>query len=201
MKIATILFILICSFVSIAQTPVNTKFDIVDFSKKFETAKWLVTYDLVAWKTSDEVMKQDKAELAKLGREWFCFQDKKNIWNAVYGKIENGRFNLVFHFTLDSDQKVSRSTEKIDAEFLNLHAKALVTANEKVLETLGDKDAPIFNQYIKQNADKTFTVWLLPAFQTNGVAVYGGEAIYTIDKSAEIVIKDESYFQENFRGF
>jgi hypothetical protein len=102
---------------------------------------------------------------------------------------------------MDKDQKVSKSTEKIDADFLNLHAKVLATANKKLSETLKDKNVPRFNQYIKQNADKTFTVWLFPAFQTNGLAVYGGEAIYEIDKTGEKITKDESYFQKNFRGF
>src|ERR1044071_5361751 len=62
-------------------------FDIQDFNKKFETAQWLVEYDEVAWKTSDVVMTEDKGELAKLGAEWFCLQDKNKVWHAVYGKL------------------------------------------------------------------------------------------------------------------
>lgn len=201
MKLTTIIFLLIFTLVSFAQTKDSPKFDIADFNKKSVVAKWLVEYDLVAWKTSDEAMKQDQSELAKLGREWFCFQDKNNLWHAVYGKYENDKFNLVFHFTMDKDQKVVKSSEKIDADFLNSHAKVLMTANRKLFEKLKDRDVPVFNQYIKQNADKSFTVWLLPAFQTNGVAVYGGEAIYEIDQAGDNVLKDESYFQENFRGF
>ncbi|HEY0428561.1 MAG TPA: hypothetical protein VGC76_12340, partial [Pyrinomonadaceae bacterium] len=61
--------------------------------------------------------------------------------------------------------------------------------------------APAFNQYIKLNADKTFSVWMLPAFQTNGTAVYGGEFIYTIDQTGNKITKDESYYQGGFRGF
>lgn len=201
MKLTTIIFLLIFTLASFGQTKDSPKFDIADFNKKAKVAEWLVEYDLVAWKTSDEVMKQDKAELEKLGREWFCFQDKNKLWHAVYGKYENAKFNLVFHFTMDKDQKVAKSSEKIDADFLNLHAKVLTTANKTLSETLKDSDAPRFNQYIRQNADKTFTVWLLPAFQTNGVAVYGGEAIYEIDKTGDKITKDDSYYQENFRGF
>jgi hypothetical protein len=61
--------------------------------------------------------------------------------------------------------------------------------------------APAFNQYIKLNADKTFTVWILPAFQTDGTAVYGAEFIYTIDATGNKITKDESYVQSTFRGF
>lgn len=51
-------------------------FDVVDFNKKAEIAQWLVEYDNVAWKTTDVLVAQDKAELTKLGPEWFCIEDK-----------------------------------------------------------------------------------------------------------------------------
>ena len=175
-------------------------FDTADFSAKVEVAEWLVAYDTVAWKTTDVLLKLDKAELARLGQEWFCFQDKRGQWHAVYGKLENNKFELVAHFVVQSDEKISRTTDKVDEEFLVLHARALITARTKQKESI-PADSPLHNQYIKRNADKSFTVWILPAFQPNGMAVYGGEFIYTIDPSGEKVTKDESYFQGNFRAF
>ena len=204
MKVVSILLILFAfTFFTFGQKDSKTapKFDTVDFNKKFEVAEWLVRYDLVAWKTTDELMKQDKKELEKLGAEWFCFQDKNNLWHAVYGKFENNKYNTVFHYTMDSASKITRVTDKIDEEFLNSHARALATANKQVITALKGADAPRFNQYIKQNADKTFSVWILPAFQTNGVAVYGGEYIYTLDQTGNKITKDESYTQADFRGF
>lgn len=197
--LSTVLLILTFAFSVFAQT--EPKFDIVDFNQKVKVAEWLVKYDSVAWKTSDEVMKQDKSELAKLGAEWFCFQDKNNLWHAVYGKYANGKYDVVFHFTMDGDSKIVKTDEKLNQDFLDLHAKTLSTANKQLQTALKDVDAPRFNQYIKQNEDKTFNVWLLPAFQTNGIAVYGGEFIYTIDQTGERITKDESYFQGAFRGF
>ena len=204
MKTTTILlFILTLAFTVFGQKTRSDApiFDMADFNKKFEVAEWLVKYDIVAWKTSDVVMDQDKIELEKLGREWFCFQDKTNLWHAVYGKYENDKFNLVFHFTMENDSKIKRTEDKIDAEFLNLHSRALITANKQLEIALKDVDKPAFNQYIRQNADKTFAVWLLPAFQTNGIAVYGGEFIYTTDPTGNKIVKDESSFQGSFRGF
>lgn len=197
--LSIVLLILTISFSVFAQT--EPKFDIVDFNQKVKVAEWLVKYDSVAWKTSDEVMKEDESELAKLGAEWFCFQDKNDLWHAVYGKFEEGKYNAVFHFTMDDDAKISKSDKKIDQEFLNLHAKALSNAGKQLQIALKGNPAPRFNQYIRQNEDKTFNVWIFPAFQTNGMAVYGGEFIYTIDKTGEKITKDESYFQGNFRGF
>jgi len=204
MKILLTIFILFTfTFFAFGQKDSKTapKFDIADFNKKFEVAEWLVRYDLVAWKTTDELMKQDKKELEKLGAEWFCFQDKNNLWHAVYGKFENNKYNLVFHFTMDNASKITLVTDKIDEAFLNSHAQALATANKQLTAALKDADVPRFNQYIKQNPDKTFNVWIFPAFQPNGFAVYGGEYIYTIDQTGSKITKDESYSQSNFRGF
>jgi len=184
------------------QSPSTTKptFDVADFNKKFEIAQWLVAYDTVAWKTSDLVMAADKAELDRLGREWFCFQDSKGVWHAVYGKLEKNKFDQVFHYVVDGTGKIARTTDKIDEEFLVAHAKALSLAQKKLGEAI-PAGSPMHNTYIKRNDDKTFTVWLFPAFQTDNVAVYGGEFVYTIDATTEKITKDESYFQGGFRGF
>lgn len=202
MKYARILCLAFLPLVVFGQSPKKTEpaFDIADFNKKFEIAQWLVAYDTVAWKTTDLVMAGDKAELARLGREWFCFQDAKGIWHAVYGKLEQNKFDQVFHYVVDGAGKITRTTDKIDDDFLIAHAKALSLAQKKLIEVL-PAGSPTHNSYIKRNDDKTFNVWLLPAFQTNNVAVYGGEFVYTIDAAAEKIAKDESYFQGAFRGF
>lgn len=197
----TIVVLLFCmSGFAQRPSPKGPEFDIEDFNKKVAVAEWLVEYDGIAWKTSDVVMQQDQKELEKLGAEWFCFKDTKGSWNAVYGKLTDAGYEMVFRFVIDSSGKVSRSLEKVDQDFLNSHARAL-SAGRKKLTAAIPPNSPRFNQYIRQNADKTFSVWMLPAFQTDGTAVYGGEAIYTIDATGEKVLKDESYFQPNFRGF
>ena len=200
----TILIILIFALASFGQAKKNggPDFDIADFNKKMEVAEWLVEYDLVAWKTTDVVVKEDKAEIAKLGREWFCFQDEKGIWHAVYGKYADGKYRQVFHYTVGTDSKITKTDKQIDADFLNLHGRALATANKEMLSNFEKTDGlPRFNQYIRQNSDQTFDVWLFPGFQPNGYAVYGAEFIYTIDKTGSKILKDESYMQENLRGF
>jgi hypothetical protein len=176
------------------------EFDIVDFNKKFEVVQWLVTYDTVAWKTTDLALASDKAELARLGKEWLCFQDKNGVWHAVYGKLENNKFDQVFHYVVDSAGKITRTKDKIDEAFLVSHARALDLAQARLNDSI-PPNSPTHNSYIRQNADRSFTVWLLPAFQTDNVAAYGGEFVYTIDPAAERITKDESYFQGAFHGF
>ena len=173
--------------------------DIDDFNKKFELVQWLVEYDNVAWKTTDVVMALPKEQLSGLGPEWFCFQDKNKLWHAVYGKLTGEKYEIALHYEMDSAEKIKSSTEKIDQDFLNRHALALKTARDKLAATI-PPGSPTFNQFVRLNADKTFSVWLFPAFQPERLAVYGGEGVYTIDAAGKKIVKDESYFQLSFRG-
>lgn len=200
--IAVLTLAIFLGFSAIGQTPKVTgpSFDVVDFNKKAQIAEWLVQYDEVAWKTSDVVMKESKDELAKLGGSWFCYQDSQNLWHAYYGKLAGDSFDPVFHYTFDRSGKITRLKENGDQKLLNSYAKALALANAK-LETVLSKGAPRFNQYIWKYPDDTFGVWLLPAFQPDGIAVFGGEAYYVIDKMTTKVVKEDTYFQPNFRGF
>ncbi len=200
-KIAILVLVFTFAVLAAAQKPAEIpNFDAADFSKKAETAEWLVEYDNVAWKTTDFVLAQDPNELKRLGKEWFCFQDKSKLWHAVYGKLSDGKYEVVFHLTMDGEEKITKTDSKIDQDLLNTYAVALATGRAKLSASI-PADSPRFNQYIKQNSDKTFSVWLLPAFQENGLAVYGGEGIYTIDATGKKIVKDDSYFQKDFRGF
>ena len=195
--------LLLCTFTCYTHAQKLPKnFDAADFDKKAAVAEWLYQYDKVAWVTSDSAMAQDKKDIERLGKEWFCFEGENGMWHAVYGKYENDQFKLVFHFTCDTLGQVRRSYAPLNTVKLDLHARALQTAANQLAARKDSASMRMrFNQYIRRNADKTFTVWLLPAFQPSGIAVYGGEFIYTIDPSGNPVIKDDSYFQGEFLGF
>jgi hypothetical protein len=175
-------------------------FDIADFSRKAEVAEWLCAYDEVAWRTTDSVLVQDSAELVRLGPEWFCFQTKNKLWHAVYGKYQNNRYDLVFHYVVDTLNRVSRTFEPVDTSMLFPCSRALNTANRQVQPMKDTMDIG-FNQFIRKNEDSTFTVWIFPSFQSDNYAVYGGEFIYIIDPSGERIIRNDSYFQGQFRAF
>jgi hypothetical protein len=196
--ILLIVILFLCLQASAQKT--RESFNIEDFNEKFEIVQWLYEYDAIAWWTTDSVMTQDQNELEKLGQEWFCFKDSTGIWHAVYGKLNDNQYNLVFHYIVDKDQKVKKTTDDINQEFLNSFAQALKQANNQ-FDPLKDTINIRFNQYIRQNHDKTFEIWILPAFQTNGVAVYGGEFYFKIDPSGQNIISKDQYVQKAFRGF
>jgi len=191
---------LLSSLTALGQNSKGMTFDIADFNEKLATAAWLYVYDAVAWWTSDSIMTHSQDELLKLGNEWFCFQTEDNNWHAVYGKYENDEMDVVFHYLVDTAYQVSRIYEPIDTIFLNKHVRALITANKEMV-AIRESINLRFNQYIKQNEDNTFTVWIFPAFQPNGVAVYGGEFIYEIDPTGMNILENKSYYQGQFRGF
>ena len=196
----TIVLLILSSLTVFGQKKNGLTFDINDFSQKAKTAEWLYLYDAIAWWTSDSVTTEKEEDLQRLGGEWFCFQTKDKNWHAVYGKYENDKMDVVFHYLVDTTYKVSKTSELVDIEFLNSHARALITANNQIA-SIRDSIQINFNQYIKQNEDKTFTVWIFPAFQPNYLAVYGGEFIYTIDKTGTTILENNSYYQGRFKAF
>ena len=192
--------LILFSLTVLGQKNKGLTFDIKDFSEKATTAEWLYMYDAIAWWTSDSVMIQDSIELKRLGSEWFCFQTEDNNWHAVYGKYENNDFDLVFHFLVDTSYNVSRIYQPVDTSLLNRYSRALITANNQI-RAIKDSINIRFNQYIKQNDDKTLSVWIFPAYQPNGLAVYGGEFIFKIDTEGIKILNDNSYYQGQFRAF
>ena len=175
-------------------------FDIEDFNKKAHLAEWLYEYDMIAWWTSDSVMTEEKSEIAQLGSEWFCYKDEKNIWHAFYGKDENGVFKTVFQYEIDSTNTVRKSNSKTDTTILNSYSRALVNS-VKQIEDLKDSVNLRFNKYLRRNTNNEIEVFILPAFQPNGTAVFGGEFHFTFNSTGNKLISSEEYYQGSFRGF
>ncbi|MCS4227009.1 hypothetical protein [Sphingobacterium sp. BIGb0165] len=199
MKIIFTVLLISLMAITYGQASKEQHFDLVDFNKKREIAEWLYKYDMIAWQTSDSVLAQDKKDLARLGGEWFCLE-KDGIWHAVYGRYQNNAFDLVFHFKVDKTGQVRKTTEIIDTTLTHRFSRALQTA-AGLMKQYNEGVNLKFNQYIRENADQTISVWILPAFQPNQTAVYGGEFCYTFDPSGTKILKDESYFKGQFKGF
>lgn len=95
--------------------------------------------------------------------------------------------------------EVERTDESIDTSILNRYSRALQTAKKQFSASIDTLNLG-YNQYILENEDNTLSVYILPAFQTNNVAVYGKEFIYTIDETGNNILKDDSYTQNQYSG-
>ncbi len=199
-KTFTLLFLISCHFWAFSQSKAKStfKFDLVDFTKKQKQAEWLYQYDQFAWITSDSVAAENIKEHTRLGEEWFCYQDNKRVWHGIYGDYKNGKFDVVFHYT-GTPTKVKEVKMPVDTLILHRYARALNTAHVALNSKHKDDIVDIrLNQFIQKNADKSFTVWLLPAYQSNETLIYGGEFTYQIDSTGKILLKDDSYFKGTF---
>ena len=168
------------------------------FYQKLDTVQWLCAYDDIAWRTSDSVYATPKEEQQKLGGQWFCFQ-VGNIWHAAYGKYENNSFTTVYHYWVDTNNIIKRVNSQIDSSLSNSFSRALINSRNQ-LDLYNDSIRVQFNQYIKKNNDNTISVWLLPAFSTKGIAVYGGEFYYLYDNTGNNLLH-KSEFAKKYRGF
>jgi hypothetical protein len=192
--------LILSSLIAFGQKNKGLTFDIMDFNHKATTAEWLYEYDAIAWWTSDSVMLGDSLEKSRLGSDWFCFQTQDNNWHAVYGKYENYSFDLVFHYLIDTSYNVKRVYQEVDTAVLHGYSRALQTANQYI-KPHTDSVNLRFNQYIKQNDDRTYSVWVFAAFQPNHWAVYGKEFILIVDESGKTIVEDKSFYDTEFRGF
>lgn len=167
---------------------------IKQFNLKMDTVYWLCEYDDIAWWTSDSVFATPKEEQAKLGAEWFCLK-KDAVWHALYGKYRNNRFEMVYHYEVDTNQVVRRVYTQIDTLTVNSHSRALMNGG-KLHKDYPDSIKVRFNQYIRRNPDNSLSVWFLPAFTTKGIAVWGGEFYYLFDATGNHLISKVEYSQE-----
>ena len=147
------------------------KFDNADFNKKYTVAKWLQQYDDFAWITSDSAAAEHPDLYKRLGDEWFCYIDARNMWHGVYGDYENGKYDFVFHYQGNS-KKIKQTPFPADTALLSKYGKAIHIAHKEFDEKVKPLIGKIhFNHYIKRNPNKSFTVWYLPAYQSNETVV------------------------------
>ena len=175
-------------------------FDVKDFNRKFKTARWLNDYENVTWATTDYLAKQDPGKLKKIGRDWFCYQDRDSVWHAVYGSFDGNRYDVVFFLRIDSTYKVTEEQDIPSQSFLVPYARAIETAYARLIRDHKDLQVQL-SLYIRKNGDGTFSVWFFPSMLQNGMAVYGGEFSYLLDASGTKILSSSGYYTGKFKGF
>ena len=106
---------------------------------------------------------------------------------------------MVFHFTVDSAYHIKRVYTTPDSSLLNGYSRALMTVNI-LLNKMKDTVNLAMNQYVRKNGDTSYTVWCFPGVQRDNTVAYGGEFIYTLDRTGNYITSDSSYFQ-GFHSF
>jgi hypothetical protein len=171
--------------ISAAQDTVATigGFPYAVFSDSEAIARWILSYDRVAWVTSDSVLAAPADVRSQLGGEWFCYQEQGR-WHAVYGRYstDSDRYHVVFHYESSSNLQFRTTTLPVDTASLLPLARALSHGRSAFPDSLTGTGAA-FNQYLRRLPDSTMEIWYLPAQQSNGLITWGVEVhqLYTAD--------------------
>lgn len=150
-------------------------FPVEEFDENLATARWLVAYDRCAWRSTDELLKQPRESLQGLSPVWLCLE-QGGAWDAVYGQWDEAadQYRVAFHYRVARDTVVLTRTP-LDTARLNSAARAISTTLRSLPAAFAQSGAR-FNTYVQPRGDSALSVWVLPAWQTNGVALFGAEA-------------------------
>jgi len=197
-----LLILLTCLLLSpvVHAAPLPRDFDVKDFNRKFKTAVWLNDYENVTWATTGFLGRQDDEKLKRIGRDWFCYQDRDSVWHAVYGNFDGSRYDVVFFLRIDSTYKVTEEKDIPPQSFLVPYARAIETAYAQLMRDHKDLQVQL-SLYIRRNSDGSFMVWFFPSMLQNGMAVYGGEFSYTLDPAGSKILSSSGYYTGKFKGF
>ena len=153
-------------------------------------ARWLVSYDRVAWASTDLLLEQPEEELAKLTPEWFCYEDDGG-WHAVFGHYdpESDQYDALHHFRVD-DQFVARAvSEPVPAERALPSARA-IRASRPLLEAELSNLRLRMNTYVRAS-EESLEVWYLPAMLDDGRCIAGGEFCFRFDREGKKLLGKE----------
>ena len=166
-------------------------FPIEDFWANDSTARWLIAYDNCAWRSTDKLLERPPAERTGLSPIWMCLNEASG-WHALYGRYDEttDRYQVRFHFRVTRDS-VTPATTPLDTARVGSAARALAAAVRDLPE-LFRKSGARFNTYVQFRSDSALSVWVLPAWQPNGVALFGAEARFDYQPGGRVRIGTHS---------
>jgi hypothetical protein len=204
-KYLFLFLILLPAFLTgVAQNSPKTIPDSSILNQEISMAEWMTAYDEVASLVSDSLRPFRTEPIQRLSTPGFCLQDANGLWHIVFGKTENGRwFTPIFDYSLDSSFLLSNNLQTADTVLYSVFSHILWLSAEK-MKGISDSAGIHLNQYIRRISADQIEVWILPAFQPSGQAVYGGEwkFIYTFSESGQVRLQSDlsaSYFS-GFKG-
>ncbi len=198
MKLSCLIIALLFVQTLCAQKP--APFPLAAFNSKLETARWMVDYDTVAWRLSEMVTTVSWEELGRMGREWFCYKGDDGLWNGIFGKYKDGQYDVVLHYKIWRADSVDVVCDPPDTAMLGAVSRAIGLAYREAGYVLG-KSYVKFNKFVRYHADRTVSVWLMPALAPNEIALYGAEFHYRFDATGTAILSRDEYYQGSFKGF
>lgn len=175
--------------VLLAPVPLHAQaqsFPAAEFEANLATARELLAYDRCAWRSTDALLRQPRSELTGLSPVWMCLQ-QEGMWHGLYGRFDAAadRYEVRFHFELAGDS-VSPGRRPVDTTRVAAAARALAATLGSMPEAFTRTRAR-FNTYVVFRGDSALSVWVLPAWQENGVALFGGEARYDYGSDGRVL--------------
>ena len=183
-----------------AQGDTLTRASLTVMAERGAIAEWLLQYDAVAWISSDSVVAAPDSLKARLGPEWFA-DTARGSWHVFYGSydVTVDRYSIAFHYSGPSARTLRSSTEDVDTLRVLASARALYSTQARLPADFAPAGLR-FNQYLRRPTSDTLEVWLLPAFQTNGLLVIGSEATYRWDRLGSRLV-DSTLRIARYRAF
>ena len=178
--------------------PYPAGFPVDSFQTHERVAVWMAAYDRCAWVTSDSLVAQaTPAEQRRLGAEWFCYESGGR-WNAVYGRYDakTDTFDPVVQYADTGSGKFVRRPVAPPPDALPI-ARALASSVERMPHAAATGHVR-YNTFVQRGASGP-EVWLLPAWQPNGVLVWGVELRYAFDPGGRTV-RDSTVVLAPLRG-
>lgn len=183
---------------SSAARPYPAGFPVDSFQTHRRVATWMTEYDHCGWVTSDSLMAQTTpAEQQRLGAEWFCYE-RAGRWNAVYGRYDakTDTFDAVAQYADTGNGAFARRPVVPPPDALPI-GRALSSAIARMPRAAGGGRVR-FNTFVRGTTSGP-EVWILPAWQTNGVLVWGVELRYAFDSTGK-TLRDSTVVIAPLRG-
>jgi hypothetical protein len=162
-------------------------FDSADFNQKLAFANHLAEYEFYTQETIKKFRQQEDISTI----EWFSFREN-NTWHTVGGNVADNKLTIIHHITFDSLSEISDYTGISDTSQLNSYGLALASTNIQ-FKSIRDTTSIYFNSFVISNPNQTISIWMLPALQPSGQAIYGCEWEYIFDKTGKNLLKKNSF--------
>jgi len=174
-------------FFASAQSDNPTAFDTATFRKLEKDAIWMSRYIAASWLVNDTLEKSGEKPLARFGQSGCCIPSPDGSWQIISGTFLNEQFSMRFCLSFDSTGNLMAHQPAPDPAVYTPWMLALRQCSVSMEGTV-DSIGIHMDQFIRRNADSTFQILVVPAFQPSGQGIYGAEWSFTCSPDGKTII-------------